>query len=42
MNYNIFDMLAVPRKRIGKYMAAERLIRGNQLDTEHVFHGYEN
>jgi hypothetical protein len=31
-------MWAVSRKRTGKYSAAERLILGNQLVTEHVFH----
>jgi hypothetical protein len=36
------DMWAVSRKRIGKYVATERLTLGNQLVTEHGFHGYEN
>jgi hypothetical protein len=36
------DIWAVSRKRIGKYVAAERLILGNQLVTEHVLHEYEN
>jgi hypothetical protein len=35
-------MWAVSRKRICKYIAAERLILGNPLVTEHYFHGYEN
>jgi hypothetical protein len=35
-------MWAVSRKLIGKYVAAEKLILGNQLVTEHGFHGYEN
>jgi hypothetical protein len=29
-------------KRIGKYVAAERLILGNEPVTKYIFHGYEN
>jgi hypothetical protein len=36
------DLWAVSRKRIGKHVATERLILGNQVVTEHGFHGYEN
>jgi hypothetical protein len=36
------DMWAVSRKRMGKHVATERLIPGNQLITEHGFHGYGN
>jgi hypothetical protein len=36
------DMWAVSRERIGKYVATERLILGNQLVTEHGFRGYGN
>jgi hypothetical protein len=35
-------MWAVSRKRMGKHVATERLILGNQLATEHGFHEYEN
>jgi hypothetical protein len=34
-------MLAVSRKRIGKHVAAERLVLGKQLVTEKDFHGYD-
>jgi hypothetical protein len=35
-------MWVVSRERMGKYVATERLILGNQLITENGFHGYEN
>jgi hypothetical protein len=36
------DMWAVSRKRMGKHVAKERLITGNQLISKHGFHGYGN
>jgi hypothetical protein len=35
-------ILVVSRKRISRYVATERLILGNHLDTIHGFHAYEN
>jgi hypothetical protein len=35
-------MWAVSRKRIGKYVAKERLILENQLVTKYGFYEYEN
>jgi hypothetical protein len=35
------DMWAVSRKQMGN-IATEKFIPGNQLITEHGFHGYEN
>jgi hypothetical protein len=36
------DIWAVSRKWIGKYIAMERLLLGNQLITKHSFQGYRN
>jgi uncharacterized Fe-S radical SAM superfamily protein PflX len=40
--YVYCDIWAVSRKRIGKYVATERLILGYQPVTERGFHGYGN
>jgi hypothetical protein len=35
-------MWAVSRKRMSKSVTTERVIRGNQLNTEHGLHEYGN
>jgi hypothetical protein len=36
------DMWTVSKKRIRKHVIMERSIPGNQMITDHGFHGYEN